>query len=208
MIVARNQVERFHQARLLFREEPTVHVLLDRRQAERRRSAGPAAVERRRGERRQSHDYWENPNIHAVVLVPVCRRATGDVDAPEALRATTQTTEAHTMDPTLAGEARERVLGWIQDGQQVLGRIIPGLFEENEALRKRLLEADREADRLRADNDRLREQLADMRDRQQAAAARQTEIVDSVGKFVSSMSQMLEPMRELADKLHGQRGGP
>lgn len=208
MIVARGHVQRFHQVRVLFREEPTVHVMLDRRQGERRRAGGPAAVERRRSDRRQTHDYWEDPNIHSVVLVPVWRRAADGVAAPETGRATTHTTEADTMDPTLAAEARERVLGWIQEGQQILGRIIPGLFEENEALRKRLVDADREADRLRGDNERLREQLAEARDKQQVAVARQTEIVDSIGKFVGSMSQMLEPMRELADKLqHTPRGG-
>jgi regulator of replication initiation timing len=208
MIVARGDVQRFNQVRILFRQEPTVHVMLDRRQGERRRAGGPAAMERRRTDRRQTNNYWEDPNIHSVVLVPVWRRAANGVAASETGRATTHTREADTMEPTLAVEARERVLGWIQEGQQILGRIVPGLFEENEALRKQLVDADREAERLRGDNERLREQLAEVKDKQQVAVARQTEIVDSIGKFVSGMSQMLEPMRDLADKLHPPpRGG-
>ncbi len=208
MIVARGQLEKLYQVRALFSDEPAVHVMVDRRRGERRRGRGRVAVERRRGERRQARDYWEDPNVHSVVLVPVRRWAEVGAAALGPGRTTTRTTEADGMDTRLEGEARERVLGWIQDGQQVLGRIIPGLFEENETLRKRLGDADREAERLRGDNDRLRQELVELKDRHQVATAHQTEIVDSVGKFVSSMSQILEPMRDLADKLQrAPRGG-
>jgi|GEM_PF-1492380 len=201
MIVARGQIERFHQMRTAFRTDPTVHVLLDRRHAQRRRASRAPVVERRRGERRHSPDYWEDPTIHPVVLVAVGQRTAGSLTAAWTGRTPAHLTEGQRMDPTVANEARDRVLVWIQDGQHVLGRIIPGLFEENESLRRRLLDAEREAERLRHDNERLRGELANLREEHETTLGRQTEMVDSLGRFVTSMSQTLEPMRALAQKL-------
>ncbi len=62
-------------------------------------------------------------------------------------------------------------------------------------------------ERLRAENSLLRDQLNELRAKHQAVLAGQAEIVQSVGKFMTNMSQILEPMRELAEKVqHMPRG--
>ncbi len=54
IIVRRGDIERFHFLQEIYRSQPAVRVMWDRRVAERRQSSWPVDWERRRGERRSS----------------------------------------------------------------------------------------------------------------------------------------------------------
>jgi hypothetical protein len=206
LVVSRAAGPRLAQVRDWFGADPAVHVILDRRRAERRRVQRPVAVERRRGERRRPADFWQDIRFHPVVLVPLAR-GEGAGPAPPGGSEPVESKESEMMDATMANEARQRVLTWAQEAQHILGRVIPSVFEEHEALRRRVEDAERDCERLRAENNLLRDQLNELRAKHQAVLAGQAEIVQSVGKFMSNMSQILEPMRELAEKVqHMPRG--
>jgi hypothetical protein len=205
LVVSRAAGPRLAQLRDWFRSDPAVHVMLDRRHGERRRARRPVPAERRRGERRRPADFWQDLRFHPVVLVPLSRpgRATPAAAAEEP----PESKESEMMDTTMANEARQRVLNWAQEAQHILGRVIPTVFEEHEALRRRVEDAERDCERLRAENGLLRDQLNELRAKHQAVLAGQADIVQSVGKFMTNMSQILEPMRELAEKMqHMPRG--
>ncbi len=54
IIVRRGDVDRFHFLQEIYRSQPSVHVMWDRRLADRRQSAAPAMSERRESERRST----------------------------------------------------------------------------------------------------------------------------------------------------------
>lgn len=206
LVVSRTAGPRLAQLRDWFRADPAVHVILDRRRGDRRRAPRPVAVERRRGERRRPADFWQDIRFHPVVLVPLPRRERG-TPAAAGGEQPPESKESDMMDTTMVNEARQRVLNWAQEAQHILGRVIPTVFEEHEALRRRVEDAERDCERLRAENSLLRDQLNELRAKHQAVLAGQAEIVQSVGKFMTNMSQILEPMRELAEKVqHMPRG--
>jgi hypothetical protein len=206
LVVSRDAGPRLAWLRDWFRSDPAVHVMLDRRRGERRREQRPVPVERRRGERRRSADFWQDVRFHPVVLVPLSRSA-GPARTAAPPERPPESKESDMMDTTMANEARQRVLNWAQEAQHILGRVIPSVFDEHEALRRRVEDAERDCERLRAENGLLRDQLNELRAKHQAVLAGQTEIVQSVGKFMTNMTQILEPMRELAEKMqHLPRG--
>jgi hypothetical protein len=202
LIVAAEAAHQLPHVRQMFRSDPDVHVILDRRRGERRRAGGAASVERRGRERRAPSDYWQDPRFHPVVLVPVGGHA---VAAPQPA-APDHLTEVPMIDDTI--ESRQRVLTWVREGQEILGRTLPALLEQHEGLRRRAGEAEAERDRLHAENQQLRGELGELRGRHQTVLAAQTDIVQSLGKFMGHMMQVLEPMKELADRLNQTpRGG-
>ena len=103
------------------------------------------------------------------------------------------------MERVLVDEAR--VLAWVQEGQHVLQHVLPAALGERDALRSQLQEATRRCSYLQEENDRLRMEIgrttAEHRQLQQGHA----DIVESVGQFLTQLTQVLEPMRGLADKL-------
>ena len=187
LIVSREAAHDLPRLERRYARDPRVVVMRDRRQGDRRSATTEPEVERRQTTRRRTLDYWEDLRFHPVVLVPIPQS-----QSPM---------EADIMDATSVTDARQRVLDWAQEAQHIVGRVIPTIFEEHESLRRRVDEADRERERLARENASLREQLAEARAKHEALVGGQAEIVQSVGKFVSHMSQVLEPMRELADKL-------
>jgi len=194
VIVSARAAHQLPQVRALFRADPDVHVLLDRRRGERRRSPVIPRIERRRAERRQPPDYWQDPKYHPVVLVPIgAARA-----AAEARRAPAQrTTEAVMSQSPTTTEGWERLRSWADEGVQILGRALPALLAERDALRRR----NDETERLRAENERLHAELADLSRRHQATLAAQAEIVRGLGAFMASLTQVVEPMRDLAERI-------
>ncbi len=52
IIVRRGDTERFHFLQEIYRSQPSVHVIWDRRVADRRRAASPVGNERRQSDRR------------------------------------------------------------------------------------------------------------------------------------------------------------
>jgi hypothetical protein len=201
-VVARTRLDLFLTIRRQFRDDRTVYVMLDRREQDRRSrtSAVDFPDRRRRADRRRPMDYWEDTAHHPAVLIPLSRLRPdsgegGTFPPPQ----TPEQDKEPTMEPVLVDQAR--VLAWVQEGQHVLQHVLPAALGEREALRSQLHDVTRRCQDLQAENERLRAEIArvtaDHRQLQQGHA----DIVDNVGQFLSQLSQVLEPMRGLADKL-------
>ena len=89
------------------------------------------------------------------------------------------------MEGVLVDEAR--VLAWLQEGRYVLHHVLPAILAEHDALATQLHDATRRCTALQEENDGLRAE--------HAAA------VDSMGLFLTQLTHVLEPMRDLAEKL-------
>ena len=103
------------------------------------------------------------------------------------------------MERVLVDEAR--VLAWVQEGRYVLHHVLPAILAEHDALETRLHDATRRGRALQEENDRLRTEVT-----RATAAHRQLEqghadVVDSVDLFLTQLTHVLEPMRDLAKKL-------
>ena len=170
-----------------FRDDRTVYVLLDRREQDRR--CKPTLVDfpdRRSADRRRPKDYWEDPAHHPAVLIPLSlpRLATSDIDLSRSAEAPEQDKEP-TMERVLVDEAR--VLAWVQEGRYILHHVLPAILAGHDALATQLHDATRRCRALQEENDGLR--------------AEHAAVVDSMGQFLTQLTHVLEPMRDLAEKL-------
>jgi hypothetical protein len=190
-VVARTRLDLFLTIRRQFREDRTVYVLVDRREQDRRGKPNLIGFpERRSADRRRPKDYWEDPAHHPAVLIPLSlpRPATSDIDLSRSAEAPEQDKES-TMERVLVDETR--VLAWLQEGRYVLQHVLPAILAERDALATQLHDATLRCTALQEENDGLR--------------AEHAAIVDSMGLFLTQLTHVLEPMRDLAEK-HGQPG--
>jgi hypothetical protein len=179
-VVARTRLDLFVTMRRQFRDDRTVHVLLDRREQDRR--CKPNLVdfpERRSADRRRPKDYWEDPAHHPAVLIPLSlpRPATSDIDISRSPEAPEQGKEP-TMERVLVDQAR--VLAWVQEGRYVLHHVLPAILAAHDALESQLHDATRRCRALQEENDGLRADAS---------------------LFLTQLTHVLEPMRDLAEKL-------
>ena len=82
------------------------------------------------------------------------------------------------MERALVDEAR--VLAWRQEGRYVLHHVLPAILAEHDALATQLHDATRRCTALQEENDGLRAEHA---------------------RFLTQLTHVLEPMRDLAEKL-------
>jgi hypothetical protein len=201
-VVARTRPDLFLTMRRRFLDDRTVHVLLDRRQQDRRQKPSSAQMpdRRRLADRRRLTDYWEDTAHHPAVLIPLTAGRPGmrAIDIPASARASQRDKESP-MEPVVVDEAR--VLAWIQETRHVLQRLLPGILHERDALEHELHDATRRCRDLQAQNDALRAEVT-----RATAACRQLEqarvdLADSVGQFLAEVTHVLEPMRDLTARL-------
>jgi predicted nuclease with TOPRIM domain len=105
------------------------------------------------------------------------------------------------MDELNTTEARQRVERWADEGQHLLGRVLPGLLEQHDRLRSRAEEAEQVNERLRQELTELQRELHTLRVENQMFKKDQTEVRDVFAKLVEHTSQMLKPMNEILQKL-------
>jgi hypothetical protein len=206
-VVARTRLDLFLTIRRQFRDDRTVYVMLDRREQDRRSKAGPVDFpdRRRQPDRRRPRDYWEDTAQHPAVLIPVdgSRQDGGNgapLMSPEGLKQhTDKEPTMETMEHVLVDEARVRA--WVQEGQAVLQHVLPAVLGEREALRNQLHEVTRRCRELQEENDGLRAEIARSAVGHRQLEQGHAEIVDSVSQFLTQLTQVLDPMRGLAEKL-------
>jgi hypothetical protein len=200
-VVARARPELVQTLRRQFRDDQRVDVLLDRRQHDRRAKPAPIGVpeRRRQADRRRPQDYWEDPAHHSAVLIPVSLHPVGhgvealpfgDVREPDK----ELTMERMPVDET-------RVLAWVQESQHVFQQILPSLLEQRSALTGQLHDTTQRCRDLQAENDALRAELARTTAAHRQLAEGHAEAVDSVSQFLARLTEVLEPMMALAEKL-------
>ena len=207
-VVARQRMDLFLTIQRQFRGDPTVHVMVDRREHARRGRSGPIDFpdRRRRPDRRHSMDYWEDTAHHPAVIIPLSRfrPAVADSGPPSSAEVSLQDTES-TTERVLVDPGRLRA--WAEEGRYVIRRLLPLVFEERDTLKRQLRDALERGEALQEENDRLRGDVARATASHRQLEQAHTEIVDSVGRFLTQMAQALEPMRELAEKVGQARQG-
>jgi hypothetical protein len=201
-VVARKRLDLFLTIRRRFLDDRTVHVLLDRREQDRRGKASllPFPERRRLTDRRRPRDYWEDIAHHPAVLIPLSPRrgSTGVIATPRSTETPDQDEEP-LMERVLGDE--RRVLAWIQESQHVLQHVLPAVLAEQDALDGQLQEATRRCRALQEENDELRAEVVRVTAGHRQLEQGHADIRDSVGQFLTQMTHVLEPMRDLAEKL-------
>jgi hypothetical protein len=205
-VVARTRLDLFLTIRRRFRDDRTVHVMLDRREQARRSRTTPVHVPERRRlvDRRQPRDYWEDLAHHPAVLIPLAPRPEDGRPIPTspAIEASEPDKEA-TMEPILVEEAR--LLAWVQESLHVIQHVLPAVLDERDGLRNQLQDAHRRCRALEEDNDRLRADLAKVGAAHRQLEQGQAEIGESMDQVLAQMGHVLGPMRELAERLATRR---
>jgi hypothetical protein len=105
------------------------------------------------------------------------------------------------MNEVESAETRQRVERWMEEGQYLLGRIIPGLLEKHDAMRARADAAEQASERLRLETTQLQEQLTALTHENQTLRREQAEIREVFGKVREQMTQMLQPISDIVQRL-------
>jgi hypothetical protein len=201
-VVARTRMDLFLTIQRQFRDDRTVHVMLERREHDRRGQPGPVDFpdRRRQPDRRRPKDYWEDTAHHPAVLVPLARlREEGGDSGFLPSADVTEQDRKPTMEHGLIDEAR--VIAWVQEGRYVIQHFVPLVLAERDTLRSQLQDAIRRCKDLQEENDGLRAEVARATASRRQLEQGHADIVDSVGQFLTQMTHVLEPMRDMAEKL-------
>lgn len=98
-------------------------------------------------------------------------------------------------------ETRQRVERWMEEGQHLLGRIIPSLLEQLDRMKSRAEAAEQLSERLRRDLTELQTQTALMRTENEVFRREQAEIREVFARTRDHLSQLLQPIAEWCQKL-------
>lgn len=113
------------------------------------------------------------------------------------------------MTDTGASEVRQQVERWIEESQGLLGRIIPGLLDDNQRLRDKVVGAEQDCDRmrdeigvLRREVSALQAELESLRGQHDYLKGEQVAVAEALTRAVHHLSQLVQPINEMAAKLH------
>jgi hypothetical protein len=164
LIIARHERRLFASLSEYFLDEPRIAVVVDRRRAVKDERCVPDGASDRR-ERRLAPDAPEDRRYHSAVII--ARKQETEPRAPRSRRIAEGTTSMDTDD---LGRERERLVQWITDGEDILTRLLPGLFDRCTTLQRRaeaaeagLQQGQRELEDLRREGHRLRAQVDEAR---------------------------------------------
>lgn len=132
------------------------------------------------------------------------------------------------MEAMEAVESRERVARWIEEGQYVVGRVIPGLLDQHERLRGTAELAERECMKLREEINELGKQIGWLQSENRHLLQERVDAVEKINEFRKHVgwlqsekqrllqerediagainkvwSQMIQLMDEVRQRLHG-----
>jgi len=187
IVTARNRSDLYAYLRRQFSPDEKVQVLLDRRREERRHRQALKEPERRRGDRRSqpSKDNWLH--YYGLLIVRQSPEAgrqpfRSGPDTPEDL---VKFDRPWRGEGTQATKARERLIGWVTEGQRLFS-VVPRLFQEHGNLTARVETAERKCERLEQEIKSLRNENEYFRkERGQTANSLQAlarELLESAGE--------------------------
>ena len=107
------------------------------------------------------------------------------------------------MEELDADDTRQRVDQWMQEGQYLLGRVIPELLDQRDRLRGRADLAEQDRDKLRQELSVLQEEMTSLREENQRFRGEQKEAAQALGAVVEHVQQTLQPITDLLLKLQG-----
>jgi hypothetical protein len=95
-------------------------------------------------------------------------------------------------------EDRQRVDRWLEEGQFLLGRIIPALLDDRERLRAKLEGTEQDCDRLRLEVGELRRQVGSL---QGHFRTEQAAIAEAFGGVMDLLGQLHKPLSDINRRL-------
>lgn len=140
---------------------------------------------------------------HAVRLLAQLRgeepRPPADVSVPVERR--------DRMEEPELGSLQARVSRWAEEGQYLLGRVIPEMLDQHDHLRGRAEAAELDAERLRQENSALRDELIVLRSENAQLRNRQVEVATAFSRLIDQIVQAMAPFNEMLEGLmKNQRG--
>jgi len=98
-------------------------------------------------------------------------------------------------------EERQRLERWLEDGQFMLGRIVPSLIEERDRLRARAEAAEEHCERLRQELNELHKTVTDLHSERQYIRQEQAAIAESIGTLLSQLTDLQRPLHDAHRRL-------
>lgn len=189
VIAARNRSDLHAYLKRQFSPDDNMQVLLDRRREERRHRQEAREPERRRGDRRSRPDKDDWLHYYGLLIVrqllgvesPPSRLVPGMAEELVGINSLSR------MDGSKAIEARERVIGWVTEGQRLFN-LVPRLIQEHGHLTARAEAAERKCERLEQEIKNLRsENEYFRREKRQVVETLKTlarQLVESAGEAI------------------------
>jgi hypothetical protein len=207
IVVARNQPALYEHLRNRHGRDPSVRVVVDRRDAGNvEMTPDPPPIERRR--RRSwlatgaSHELVELPAEDATESRSP--KAEPSVLYEEASRQMSETP----VNETETRDDPQRVTRWIAESRQILDRVIPVLIGERDRLRQSLEARERECGQLRGELGEVRSHLGALQGELESLRGERAAVVEAFGDVVDVLGQLHRPMDEIARRLHPDRPTP
>ncbi len=100
------------------------------------------------------------------------------------------------MEQVLVTEARERIDRWIEEGQYLTSRLLPGFLQEHERLRSGVEAAEREMEKLKHDINGLRKEMTGVRNENQYFRTSRAETAEACNKIINQMIHLLNEMSQ------------
>jgi hypothetical protein len=197
VIVAREETLLCRYLQRQFSSDPNVRVFTDRRRPERQGALPLRERWWRQDDRRGRRDVAHELHCRLVVIVrsqeAVSPLREHHITSPEGQ----ERSKGHMEGP----EERQRVDQWIKESQHLLGRIIPGLFEDRDRLRNKVEEAEQERERLRREIGELQKQVSDIQSETRHFRSEYAAMAEALGAVLEHMDQIQKPVRDVYQRL-------
>lgn len=104
------------------------------------------------------------------------------------------------MEELESPETRERVGRWMEEGQYLLGRVIPTLIEQRDRLKGRAEAAEQASDRLRQEIGHLQHEVSALRTENHSLRKEQGEIGQIFAAVMEQLQQMMKALSEAQER--------
>ncbi len=188
VVVARHAADLLTQVSEQFLDDPRVQVLLDRRRGDRRKARALHQPDRRQRDRRRAVDYWEDTRHHSVVIVPTWKMSEAKCSTPPSQPPIDEVSAMESTDTVT--QAWRNVEAWVRDSQQMLTRVIPGMVQECDELRRRAGAADDHVARLQRELEDLQREVARLGTETDRLVADRSALSDTVQRSVNEIARL------------------
>jgi FtsZ-binding cell division protein ZapB len=98
-------------------------------------------------------------------------------------------------------ENRQRLEQWLEDGQFMMGRVVPLLIEERDRLRARAEAAEEDCARMRQELNELHKIITDLHSERQYVRQEHTVISDTIGTLLGQIADLQRPLHDVQRRL-------
>ena len=106
-----------------------------------------------------------------------------------------------TMSESESVENRQRLEQWLEDGQFMMGRVVPALVEERDRLRARAEAAEEDCARMRQELNELHKIITDLHSERQYIRQEHSVISDTIGTLLAQIGDLQRPLHDVQRRL-------